>query len=352
MSVERSWPSLLAALLRGEALTAADTGWAMDEIMSGNAAPAQIAGFAVALRAKGETPDEITGLAGAMVGHARPADVDGHTVDLVGTGGDPYHAINISTVSAVVAAAAGARVVKHGNRAASSASGAADLLERLGVAIELDGPGVARCVAETGIGFCFAAHFHPAMRHAAVVRRELGVPTFFNFLGPLANPAKPPTQAVGCANERMAPVLAQVLAGRGTTGLVSRGDDGLDKITTCTTSRVWLVGRAGVTELRLDPVELGIPRADADALRGKDATHNASVARAVLAGERGPVRDAVVLNAAAGIAAYDGIGGTLTDALGSALTRAADAIDNGSAAAKLDEWIAVSQVAAKEQDSQ
>lgn len=348
MSAERSWSGLLAALLRGEPLATADTNWAMDEIMSGNATQAQIAGFVIALRAKGETPDEVTGLATAMVAHARPAEVDGRIVDLVGTGGDPYHAINISTVSAVVAAAAGARVVKHGNRAASSASGAADLLEQLGVAIELDGPGVARCVAKVGIGFCFAAHFHPAMRHAAGVRRELGVPTFFNFLGPLSNPARPAAQAIGCANERIAPVLAQVLANRGTTGMVSRGDDGLDKLTTCTTSRVWVVG-SDVAEVRLDPVELGVPRADADALRGKDATHNASVARAVLAGERGPVRDAVLLNAAAGIAAYDGISGSLTDALRPALTRAAEAVDTGRAAAKLEEWIAVSQAALKEQ---
>ncbi len=341
----RSWPALLARLLQGEQLGAEDTGWAMGEIMSGEATAVQLAAFAVLLRAKGETPSELGGMAATMLANAGRIDVPGPSLDVVGTGGDRAHTVNISTMSALVAAGAGARVVKHGNRAASSACGAADLLEALGVAIDLPGPAVARCVEEAGIGFCFAPVFHPGMRHAAVPRRELGVPTAFNFLGPLTNPARPGALAVGCADPRMAPVMAAVLAERGVAALVFRGDDGLDELTTTTTSRVWAIRAGAVHEVAVDPQALGLAPADRAALRGADAAHNAGVARALLAGDRGPVRDAVLLNTAAALAAYDGLPGPLDDALRTGLDRAAAAIDSGAAADVLDRWRTVSQQA-------
>ncbi len=348
----RSWPVLLGRLVGGESLEAADTSWAMGEIMAGEATPAQLAAFAVLLRAKGETPAEFGGLVTAMLGRAVPADVAGPTLDVVGTGGDRANTVNLSTMSALVAAGAGARVAKHGNRAASSACGSADLIEALGVVVDLPGPGVARCVDEAGIGFCFARVYHPGMRHAGGPRRELGVPTLFNFLGPLTNPARPGALAVGCADARMAPVMAAVLAGRGDSALVFRGDDGLDELTTTTTSRVWVVRAGEVTEQRLDPAGLGVPPADPEALRGGDAAYNAKVARALLAGERGPVRDAVLLNTGAALAAYDrlagydGTGASLAAAVADGMRRAAASIDSGAAADVLDRWVTVSRAAA------
>jgi anthranilate phosphoribosyltransferase len=340
VTTPQTWPAVLSALLERRDLPAETTAWAMGEIMSGSATPAQIAGFVIALRAKGETVDEVEGLVQAMYDHATHISIPGQAVDVVGTGGDRAHTVNISTMAALVAAGAGARVVKHGNRAASSACGAADLLEELGVRLDLPPARVAEIADEVGITFCFAPVFHPALRHAAVTRRELGVPTTFNFLGPLANPAKPTAQAVGVADGRMAGIVAGVLAGRGVTALVFRGDDGLDELTTTTTSRVWLVRDGQVREERLDPSNLGVAAAPPDALRGGDATRNADVARRFLAGERGPVRDAVLLNAAAALAAYDGVKGALVDLLPPAMDRAADAVDTGSAANVLDRWVA------------
>jgi anthranilate phosphoribosyltransferase len=307
VTTPQTWPAVLSALLERRDLPAETTAWAMGEIMSGSATPVQIAGFVVALRAKGETVDEVEGLVQAMYDNATHISIPGQAVDVVGTGGDRAHTVNISTMAALVAAGAGARVVKHGNRAASSACGAADLLEELGVRLDLLPARVAEIAEEVGITFCFAPVFHPALRHAAVTRRELGVPTTFNFLGPLANPAKPTAQAVGVADGRMAGIVAGVLAGRGVTALVFRGDDGLDELTTTTTSRVWLVRDGQVREERLDPADLGVAAAPPDALRGGDATRNADVARRFLAGEKGPIRDAVLLNAAAALAAYDGV---------------------------------------------
>jgi len=341
----QSWPVLLGALVRRAELSDADTAWAMSEIMAGEASAAQLAAFAVLLRAKGETATEMAGLVRAMLANAGRVEVSGRAVDIVGTGGDRAHTVNLSTMAAIVTAGAGATVVKHGNRAATSSCGAADLLEALGVVIDLAGPGVERCVAEAGIGFCFAPVFHPGMRHAAVPRRELGVPTPFNFLGPLTNPAQPTAAAVGCADQRMAPVMAQVLADRGTTALVFRGADGLDELTTTTTSMVWMVRGGTVQETTVDPSALGLPAAAPEALRGADPAFNAAVARSVLAGEKGPVRDAVLLNAAAGIAAHDGLAGALPDALAAGLARAADAVDSGAASAVLDRWVAVSRAA-------
>ena len=337
-----TWPGLLNRLLAREDLTAEDTRWAMREVMTGEATPAQVAAFTVALRAKGESPQEVAGLAAEMLAQAAPVELPVDCVDIVGTGGDGAHTVNISTMAAVVTAAAGAPVAKHGNRAASSSSGAADVLEALGVVIDLPAAAVARCVREAGIGFFFAPVFHPGMRHAAAPRREMGIGTVFNFLGPLTNPARPVAAAIGCANARMAPVLAEVLAARGTRALVFRGDDGLDELTTATTSSVWVVRDGAVEPDRVDPSVLGIEAPGPDALRGGDPRANADVFRRVVDGERGPVRDAVLLNAAAALGAFDEKAARLHDALGRGLERAAAAIDDGRAAALLDRWIAVS----------
>src|SRR5436305_11580491 len=286
-----TWPNVLSAVLRGESLSTDDAAWAMDEIMSGNATPAQVAGFAIALRAKGETPDELAGLVRTMLAHALRVPLSRRAVDTCGTGGDRAHTVNISTMAALVVAGAGVTVVKHGNRAASSACGSADLLEELGIVIDLPPEGVAACLDEVGIAFCFAPVFHAALRHTAVARRELGIPTVFNFLGPLTNPAQPAAQAVGVADARMAPVVAGVLAARGASALVFRGDDGLDAPSTAATSTVWVCADGDVRTDTLDPRALDIPLASADALRGADAAHNAAVTKALLAGDNGAVRD-------------------------------------------------------------
>jgi anthranilate phosphoribosyltransferase len=339
----RSWSALLNRLLGGHDLEAADTAWVMHEVMAGEASPAQVAAFAVALRAKGESPREVAGMAASMLERATRVVLEVDCVDIVGTGGDGAHTVNISTMAAVVTAAAGAPVAKHGNRAASSSSGAADVLEALGVVIDLPAEGVRRCVHEAGIGFFFAPVFHPGMRHTAVPRREMGIRTVFNFLGPLTNPARPVAAAVGCADARMAPVLAEVLAARGGRALVFRGDDGLDELTTATTSAVWVVRDGEVVADRLDPSALGLPVSGLDALRGGDKEANADVMRRLVAGETGPVRDAVLLNAAAALAAADPHGGRLHDVLRTGLARAAAAVDDGRASALLDRWVAVSQ---------
>lgn len=342
MADSLTWPAVLGSLIAGRDLAAEDTAWVMDRVLSGDATPAQIAGFLVALRAKGETPAEIAGLAQAMLAHAHRFSVPGRAVDVVGTGGDQANTVNISTMAAVVVAAAGVPVVKHGNRAASSSSGAADVLEALGVVIDLPPDAVAACVGEVGIGFCFAPVFHPAMRHAGPVRRELGIPTAMNILGPLTNPAQPAAGLIGCANPRLAPVIAEVLAGRGWSSLVVRGDDGLDELTTTTTSAVWVAGGGEVRTERVDPAALGIPLAGREDLRGGDAAANAGVARAVLGGATGPVRDAVLLNAAGALAAFDGPPADLTAALTAGLGRAARAIDSGAATELLDRWVETS----------
>jgi anthranilate phosphoribosyltransferase len=341
-----SWPAVLTALMSGQELASDDTAWAMDEIMSGNATPAQIAGFAVLLRAKGETPGELAGLVRTMLDHAAPLTIEGPAVDVVGTGADRAHTVNISTMAALVVAGSGRRVVKHGNRAATSACGTADVLEELGVVIDLPPAGVARTVDEVGIGFCFAPVFHAGTRHAGPPRRELGVPTVFNFLGPLTNPARVTAGAIGCADPRMAPVMAAVLAARGDSALVFRGDDGLDELTTTTTSSTWVAVDGTVTAATVDPAALGIAAVEPAALRGGDRVHNAAVVREVLAGGSPAVRDAVLLNAAAAIAAHDGLSSErLHDALARGLRIAAEAIDSGAAASLLDRWVTSSQAA-------
>jgi len=345
----RSWPALLSALMAGGSLSADDTAWAMDEIMGGNASPARLASFAVLLRAKGETPEELAGLVRTMLDRAAPVPVSRRAVDLVGTGGDLAHTVNITTMAALVVAGAGRPIVKHGNRSASSLCGSADVLEELGVAIDLPADGVAATVAEVGIGFCFAPVFHSGMRHAGPTRGELGVPTFFNFLGPLTNPARVTSAAIGCSDARMAPVMAAVLADRGDTALVFRGDDGLDELTTTTTSRVWVAADGAVSETTLDPGEFGITPVRPEALRGGDRVQNAAVVREVLAGGAPAIRDAVLLNAAAAIAAFDApdSGGLNAErvpvAIADGLRLAAEAIDSGAARSLLERWVASSQ---------
>lgn len=342
---EHTWRSVLRVLVSGQALSAEAATWAMDQIMRGDATSAQIAGFAIGLRTKGETVDEVEGLVATMYRHAQTFEVPGPIVDVVGTGGDMARTVNISTMSAIVAAGAGARVVKHGNRAASSSSGAADVLEALGLRLDLPISRVAEVAHEAGITFCFAPVFHPALRHAGPTRSELGVQTAFNMLGPLTNPARPQAQAVGVADRRMAPTIAGVLARRGNSALVFSGDDGLDELTVTTTSTVWIAHGGEVTEEVFDPREVGIEYAPMEALRGADAQYNAAVARKLLAGERGPVRDAVLLTAGATLAALEGVSiapgrlPSLTDRLAAGVARANESLDSGAAQAVLDRWV-------------
>ena len=344
MSATPTWPSVLGGLVRREDQSREAAAWAMGQILEGAATPAQLAGFAVALRSKGETVEEICGLADTMLEYAAPVEIGGRCVDVVGSGGDRAHTVNISTMAAIVAAAAGARVVKHGNRAASSACGAADVLEVLGVALDVPAERQAAVVDEAGIAFLFAPLYHPALRHAAAPRRELGIPTTFNFLGPLANPAQPVAQAVGVADPRMAELIAGVFAGRGNQGVVVHGDDGLDELTTTTTSRVWAYAGGTITRHELDPADLGLPRASVADLVGGSPEVNADVVRRVLAGERGPVRDVVVLNAAATLLAEAGPRpGDLTAQLREPLDRVLAALDSGRAAETLAVWVAASR---------
>jgi anthranilate phosphoribosyltransferase len=338
-----TWPAVFTSLLAGQDLTAEASGWAMDQIMGAEASPAQVAGFLVALRAKGETVAEMRGLADTMLAHASRIEVAGPSLDIVGTGGDRAHTVNISTMASIVAAAAGVRVVKHGNRAASSSSGSADVLEALGVNLRLSPDRVAAVALEAGITFCFAQTFHPSMRHAAAARRDLGIGTAFNFLGPLTNPAQPTYAAIGVADLRMAPLIAGVFAGRGKDAAVFRGDDGLDELTISTTSSVWWVRDGQVQQHVLDPEDVGLSRSPLETLRGGDAVHNAGVVKDVLAGATGPVRDAVVLNAGVALALTVPDQGSdtaaFTAAVRSGMDRAERAIDDGSATAVVDRWV-------------
>ncbi|MFD8384488.1 anthranilate phosphoribosyltransferase [Streptomyces sp. NPDC059679] len=337
----RTWPDVLDSLLLGHDLTADDTAWVMDRIMRGEASDAQIAGFAVALRAKGATVAEVSGLVRTMYEHANVIEVPGETVDIVGTGGDRAKTVNISTMSALVVAGAGAKVVKHGNRAASSASGSSDVLAKLGVNLDLSPRRVAEVAEEAGITFCFAVKFHPSLRHVGTARSELGIATIFNFLGPLTNPARVRAQATGVADARMAPIMAGVLAERGTSALVVRGDDGLDELTVTSTSQVWVVEGGTVRQETFDPRDVGIGLVPVDALRGADPSYNADVARRLLAGERGPVRDAVLLNSAAALVALEGGPGgkPLAERIAAGMEKAAESIDSGAARASLERWV-------------
>jgi anthranilate phosphoribosyltransferase len=338
------WPDVIGRLLRRDDLPDDLIAQAMSVVLSGDATDAQIAAFAVGLRAKGETAGELAALVRTMLEFADTvdlSDVDRPIVDTCGTGGDGAGTVNVSTMAAIVTAAAGARVAKHGGRAASSKCGSVDVLEALGVVIDLGPDGVARCVRDVGIGFCFAQRFHPAMRFAAPVRREIGTPTTFNFLGPLANPAGATRRTVGVSDPVMAKRVVRTLATLGVErALVFFGHDGLDELTTTTTSTLWRVHEGEVTESSVDPASLGIARATTEDLRGGDAAHNADVVRRLLAGEQGPVRDAVLLNAGAALAVYDSPDSEVDSSLAAGVTKAADAIDSGAAQAALERWVA------------
>jgi anthranilate phosphoribosyltransferase len=347
MPTDSTWTSVLSHLVEGSDLSISESTWAMQSLVTGEATAAQIAGLLVALRIKGETVDEIVGFRDAALANALPLDVDPMVLDIVGTGGDPYGAVlNISSIASIIAAASGIPVVKHGNRGASSTSGASDVLAALGINLDIGAERVAEVLDETGITFAFAAMFHPGFRHAGPVRRELGISTLFNILGPLCNPARPEASAVGVANLERVPLMVGVFQTRGATALVYRGDDGIDKLTTTGHSHIWEVSRGFVTEHDLNPADLGIPTANIQDLLGSDAEHNAAVARTVLAGDHGPVRDVVLLNAAAGIAAFqlaqdpDLNRVPIVQRLRDTFDIAAMAVDSGAAAAKLDEWVA------------
>lgn len=342
-----TWPTVLSTLSSGSPVDADQLTWAMSQVLQGEATPAQISAFAVLLRAKGETPDEIVALLDTMLQHATSIELPRDVVDIVGTGGDRSGTVNISTMAGIVTAGAGARVVKHGNRAASSKSGAADVLEALGVALHVPAERQREVLEATGIVFLFAPLYHPSFRFAAPVRREIGVPTVFNILGPLGNPARPSAMAFGIADAAMAPVVAGVLSRRGVRGLVFHGRDGLDELTTTTRSQVWLLRDGEVVEDVLDATVLGLPAATPDDLVGGDAEHNARVAREVLDGAAGRVRDVVLLNAAAALVAHRGLDRRpLTEQLAEQLEVAARSIDSGAATRVLDTWVAASQRAA------
>lgn len=342
-----TWPDVLTGLVSGQDLRRDQASWAMNEVLQGNATTAQIAGFAVALRAKGETVEELAGLAEVMLSLATPIDLDRDAVDVVGTGGDRKNTVNISTMAAIVAAAAGAQVVKHGNRSASSSCGTADVLERLGVALDVPPAAQAGVLDAAGIVFLFAPKYHSSLRHAAGTRSELGISTTFNFLGPLANPGRPRAQAVGVADPRMAPLMAGVIAGRGARGMVFHGGDGLDELTITTNSSVWLIGDGAVHQTSFDPAELGIARCEVADLVGGAPDLNAQIVRDTLGGKPGPVREVVTLNAAAALLAFRGPGldRALGEQLREPLAQAREAIDRGEALRTVERWAQASQQA-------
>ena len=347
MTETLTWPDMLTALLERRDLSVWESTWAMRQIMNGAVTDAQLAGFLIALRAKGETVDEIVGFRDAILEAALALPVSSDVLDIVGTGGDRHSTVNVSTMASIVCAAAGVPVVKHGNKAASSSSGASDVVSALGVNLTLDPTKVADVLTRTGLTFAWAAAFHPGFRHAGATRSELGIPTVFNILGPLCNPARAEANAVGVAQLDRVPLITGVFRTRGATALVFRGDDGLDELTTTGHSRIWEVSRGDIHEHDLDPRDVGIPFATLDDLRGGDAAHNAAVVRAVLAGDRGPVRDIVLLNAAAGIVAYrlshDATQAqrSMVERIAEAKTEAEEAIDSGRAEAQLERWVAV-----------
>jgi anthranilate phosphoribosyltransferase len=349
MAEDQNWPTIISALLRREDLSVSDAAWAMEQVMQGRSTPSQLAGFLVALRSKGETVDEIVGFRDAILEHALALPIDPMALDIVGTGGDRFGTVNVSTTAAIVAAASGVPVIKHGNRAASSASGSSDVLAALGLALTLPPERVAEVFKQVGITFAFASAFHPGYGHAAATRKELGIPTVFNFLGPLINPARPEASAVGVAQLDRVPLIVGVFQTRGATALVFRGDDGLDELSTTGHSHVWEVSRGLVTEHDIEPRDLGLKRAKMDDLLGGDAAHNAAIVRAVLSGQDGPVRDIVLLNAAAGLVAFElardpaTVQKSILERFTSGMARAAEAIDSGAARDKLDEWVAAAR---------
>lgn len=342
----QSWPVILGTLAAGEELDSDSLRWAMTSIMTGEASPAQIAGFLIALKSKGETAADVDALLDVMLDFAEPLQTSAKVVDTCGTGGDNAHTVNISTMAAIVVAACGGKVVKHGNRAASSKCGSADLLEALGLPMDLPPTAVSENLERTGITFCFAPTFHPAMKFAGPVRKELGIPTVFNILGPLANPARPAAQVVGVANPKFVKTVAQVLHRRGIKALVVRGTDGLDEISTSAPTEIWSALGSEVTKFVFDPAEFGLIAPSLTALAGGDANFNADAARALFAGERNEIvdaiADAVAINAAAALVALKAVDRDINNPLAELKLTYEDAIRairDGRAAAVVKKWI-------------
>ncbi len=343
-----TWDEIFDSLQNKSDLNKAQISWAMQQILSGSAENEIIKRFLISLKEKGERPSEVTALVEEMYNHASLINVAERCVDIVGTGGDGAQTINISTAAAIVTTAAGARTLKHGNRAATSKSGAADLLEALGININLNAAGLAECVRKIGIGFAFAPVFHPAMKHAAAARKELGVPTIFNILGPLANPAKPTAVAIGVARIELLELVAQVLAGRGCQGFVFRGDDGLDEISLGAPTTVYVINEGAVRVEKFDPLNLGFELIDAAQLKGGDAKENAAITREVFAGAKNAYREAILINAAAAIAAFKGdfdLG--VEQQLANGYVFAKQAVDSGAAAQLVERWAELSNELAK-----
>jgi len=353
---EDSWKQVLGTLVSGSDLSFDQAFWAMNEMMSGTASDSQLAGLVIGLRVKGETPQEVSGMVKAMLANAIEVNLDRIAVDVVGTGGDGAHTVNISTMAALTVAGAGFPVLKHGNRAISSKAGTADVLEALGVAINMPTSLLSSCVAEAGIAFCFAPLHHPAMKYAGNVRKELGVPTVFNVLGPLSNPGQPEAALLGCADIRLAPVLAQVQLDRGFKSIIVRSTDGLDELSTSAPTQIWDVTSGSLRESLLAPSELGLRPATLEQLRGGDAQFNAQVVREILAGRSdgnfAAIRDVVALNAAATMVAYDAAKGAkrfgavedpTVVRISRALPVAYSSLDTGAAKSLLDVWVSVSQ---------
>lgn len=345
MLEERTWPVVLTTLIEGGDLSVSQADWAMGEFMTGAASEAQMGAFLVALQRKGVTVDEIVGFRDAILAEAKEVKLPAMSLDIVGTGGDRFGTVNVSTMASVIAAATDIPVVKHGNKAASSKSGSSDVLSALGINLALEPDELVRSFEESGIAFVHAARFLPGFRHVAPVRAELGIQTVFNYLGPLCNPVRPEATAAGVADISRAPLFADLFRFRGATALVFRGDDGLDELTTTGHSHIWEVSRGALTEHDIDPRDLGIKRARMEDLIGGTPEENAAVVRRVFEGEEGPVRDIVLLNAAAGIVTYDlvrdpeSVDRPILERLRDALEVAGAAVDSGAALRTLDAWV-------------
>jgi anthranilate phosphoribosyltransferase len=339
MSNSISWSEIFACLKNKTDLTSAQSLWAMNTVMDGKASNDEIKELLLGLKEKGESPSEITSFVESMLEHSVKLDILNDAVDTCGTGGDSLGTVNISTAAALVVAGCGIPVVKHGNRAASSKSGSADVLEALGVLTSMNPTQVKESFQKCGITFCFAPTFHPAMKHVGPVRKELGVATVFNILGPLANPAQPKAQVVGVANLKMAPIIAQVLANRKTSAFVVRGQDGLDEISIDGPTQIWDVRSGEVKEFEFDAKELGIPKAGVEKLAGGDATLNAQLIRKALSENgSGPIQDAICVNAAASIVAYENLGGDFFTQMQLAFARAKGSVESGASLQVLNSW--------------
>jgi anthranilate phosphoribosyltransferase len=350
MHPANSWPQILGKLLNSEALSRVEADWAMVQIMAGDATEAQVGAFMLALRSKGETVEELAGLVDVMLRNAVILDTGNDAVDIVGTGGDLVGTVNVSSMASILTAATGVPVMKHGSRSASGKTGSSEMLEVLGIRLDLSPQRIADVFRETGITFLFAPVFHPAMRYVAPIRKELGVPTTFNFLGPLANPAQPFATSLGVANPVIAPLMADELAQRGRSGLVFRGSDGLDELTTTGPSQIWQVSGGVVREFELNPVEIGLKLSNIEELIGGDAQHNANVAKRLFDSEfNSPVAEIVKLNAAAGVVAYQlakdsgKADESIVSRFETALAVVTDALESGRAAQKLSSWMDASQ---------